>query len=96
MDIEQLKEKITERIEDQTIILDESAYSNTYFHNCTLVFRGKTPPRLKDNVFSDCTYRFENEAQNTIEFLQGMASAGGDMEKFIVQIATGSTVQKGG
>ena len=86
MDLEQLRENISNRIENQTVILDEGTFANTYFHDCVLVFRGKTPPSLKDNIFSNCTYRFENEAQNTIEYLQAMTSSGGDMEKLVLHI----------
>lgn len=64
-------------IADQIVELDGKAFLNQHLLRCILVYRGGTPPIMRDSVFTDCSFRFEGEARNTLDFLQGIAAGEG-------------------
>lgn len=77
-----------ETIKNRAIVLDYSEHRSTRFERCKLIYRGGQPPILIDNDFIECTWLFENEAQNTLEFLRGLAKGGGeDFVEYLLGLA---------
>lgn len=67
------KGKMT-KIAGQTVVLDGRIFKNTHFQSCIIVYRGGTLPVLHGDFFDDCTWRFEDEAGRTLDFLKSMAA----------------------
>jgi len=64
-------------IKDTPVILDYADHRNTRFEGCKLIYRGGKPPTLINNEFIRCEWIFENEAENTLHFLQSLMTGGG-------------------
>lgn len=62
----------------EVIVLDYADFRNTRFEQCKLVYRGGKPPTLINNDFIGCEWIFENEAENTLTFLQALIGGGGE------------------
>ncbi len=80
---ERLDQVLSKLFTDDPIKLDGMHFENCEFHNCVLVFTGRRPVRLVNCRFTDCHWRFEGPAANTLEFLQVLYDAGGGCRELI-------------
>ena len=62
----------------QTIELDNKRFVDCRFDNCTFVFQGSSPFQFKENVISQCKWRFSGYAGLTIGMLAQMYQGGFD------------------
>ena len=87
---------MSKKVEGETIVLDGRILRDTEFVGCLLIYKGGSVPILRNNVFSGCTFNFENGARNTIDFLRSMIhGAGNDSGKeFVVQGLLGVTLDE--
>lgn len=66
----------TKKIEDQIIELDGQSFVGFEITRCMLIYRGGTPPMLRDSTFDSCEFRLEGAAKNTADFIGGIAGSG--------------------
>lgn len=84
---DEIKGKMS-KIADQTVVLDGQVIKDTHFQNCIIVYRGGTVPVLHRNFFDECSWRFENEAGRTLDFLKAIA-ADPESRSFLVHTLLG-------
>ncbi|MEO6340657.1 MAG: hypothetical protein ABIO39_11495 [Caulobacteraceae bacterium] len=60
----------------QTVVLDGENFSNCEFAACRLVYSGGEPPKLESCRFTDCEWKFEGPAADTLASLKLMWSVG--------------------
>lgn len=73
------------KVANQTITLDGQVFKNTHFENCILVYRGGTLPALIGDYFDRCSWRFEDHAGRTVDFLRALATGGPGADEFVVK-----------
>jgi hypothetical protein len=80
-------------ISGSTIIMDDGGYKRIHFVDCDLIYRGGKPPQITGCRFSNCRWRFEQQAANTLGFLQAMAADPG-MRDFVEVSVMGPKVDE--
>jgi uncharacterized protein YjbI with pentapeptide repeats len=60
----------------QTVALDGESFSGCDFEACRLVYAGGEAPQFDNCRFTDCEWKLEGAAAETLSFLKLMWSAG--------------------
>lgn len=60
----------------QTVMLDGETFRDCAFAACRLVYSGGEPPKFEGCRFSDCEWKFEGAAAQTLSYLKLMWSVG--------------------
>jgi hypothetical protein len=60
----------------QTVVLDGETFSHCEFAACRLVYSGGEPPKFESCRFTDCEWKFEEAAAQTLSCLKLMWSVG--------------------
>jgi hypothetical protein len=60
----------------QTVALDGEAFSDCEFAACRLVYAGGEPPKFERCRFTDCEWKFEDAAAQTLSSLKLMWNVG--------------------
>ncbi len=67
-------------VKGEVVKLDYASLRDTIYVHCKLVFAGGRPPSIVGCDITECEFIFENEAMNTLHFMQSLAHAGdGDL-----------------
>ena len=61
----------------ETVSLDGEVFDDCEFRDCRLVYAGGKPPAFTDCRITDCEWKFEDAAQNTLAHLKVVWGAGG-------------------
>jgi hypothetical protein len=60
----------------QTVLLDGEAFSDCEFAACRLIYAGGAAPKFEGCRFSDCDWKFEEAAAQTLSYLKLMWNVG--------------------
>lgn len=77
-----MKHYENQTFKDETITLDNNAFSKCKFKNCTLVYGGG-PLVFSDNNLNDVSWNFIDSAARTIGLMGSFYSSGGESKKFV-------------
>ena len=72
--------------ENENVLLDGNEFSHCTFEHCAIEYRGYATTVLEDDVFNNCDWTFAGPAADTIEFLTGLYSAGGNFRALVEKI----------
>ena len=64
----------------QTVMLDGETFSGCEFAACRLVYSGGKPPKFESCRFTDCEWKFEGAAAQTLSYLRLMWGVGAKTE----------------
>jgi len=65
------------KFNNERIQIDGQSFDHCDFQKCELVFNGGPPPNMTHCSFSnDCTWGFDGNAQNTLQFLTALYHGG--------------------
>ena len=64
------------RYNHQTVVLDGEVFSGCEFDACRLVYSGGEPPQFERCSFTNCEWKFEGPAAQTLSCLKLMWGAG--------------------
>ncbi|HEX5377045.1 MAG TPA: hypothetical protein VFW47_00645 [Phenylobacterium sp.] len=60
----------------ETVALDGERFDDCEFRDCRLVYGGGAAPVFRNCKFTNCDWRFDGAAGNTLEHLRAMWAAG--------------------
>ncbi len=80
-----MNEPPRKEVKNEVVHLDYADLRDTNYTDCKLVYKGGTPPAIGDCTFLRCSFIFENEALNTMQFLLALASGTGGRDLVLRQ-----------
>jgi hypothetical protein len=61
---------------NESVILDGNEFIDCKFHNCELIYRGGELPKLERCEFTQCSWKLDGAAKQTILFLRSIYHSG--------------------